>query len=167
MVTIRAARQDEFARLAEIELDAFAVWAQACGTSLEPSVAPDHLLQESLDHELLLVAEEGGRLLGFSLGLVVDDDLYLVEIDVERAAQGKGVGRSLMLALLEEGRKRGLTSALLTTDRHVPFNAPFYTKLGFCILEGADTPVFLRKRLQKQIESGLDAERRVGMRLIL
>ncbi|WHA40378.1 GNAT family N-acetyltransferase [Agrobacterium larrymoorei] len=165
MVIIRAGRQDEFGRLAEIELDAFVVWAKACNVSLEPAVAPVHLLQASFDQGLLLVAEEDGRVLGFALGSVVDGDLYIAEVDVERAAQGKGIGRALMLALLEQGRERGLITALLTTDRYAPFNAPFYAKLGFRILEKAETPAFLLERLEKQVESGLDAERRVAMRL--
>lgn len=167
MVIIRAGRQDEFGRLAEIELDAFVVWAQACGVSLEPAVAPVHLLQASFDQGLLLVAEEDGRVLGFALGSVVDGDLYIAEVDVERAAQGKGIGRALMLALLDKGRERGLISALLTTDRYAPFNAPFYAGLGFRILEHAETPAFLRERLARQVESGLDPDRRVAMRSVL
>ena len=162
-MTIRAGQQDDFPRLAEIELDAFIVWAEACGVAQEPMSAPISLLEQSLGEELLLVAEEAGRVVGFTLGLNEEGTLYIVEIDVERAAQGKGVGTALMSALLDRGRERGFAEALLTTDRYVPFNAPFYKKLGFRIMEAAETPAFLRKRLKAQIDSGLDPERRVAM----
>ncbi len=163
MVTIRAGRRKDFPRLAEIELDAFVVWAEACGVTQEPVSAPVFLLEQSLHEELLLVAEEVGRVVGFTLGLSEGDTLYIVEVDVERAAQGRGVGTSLILAMLDRGRERGFAKVALTTDRYVPFNAPFYTRLGFRILEAAETPAFLRRRLKAQIDSGLDPERRVAM----
>ncbi len=164
MIDIRLAQRSQFGRLAEIERDAFVVWAKACHVSTEPTTVPVRLLDESLQAGLLLVAEEAGRLVGFALGLVVGNDLYIVEVDVEQAAQGRGIGRALMLALLEKGRQRGLAAALLTTDRLAPFNAPFYATLGFCILTAQDTPAFLRERLRLQVEAGLDPDRRIAMR---
>jgi len=163
LVTIRAGRQDDFLRLAEIELDAFVVWAEACGVTQEPISAPVFLLEQSLDDALLLVAEEAGRVVGFTLGLNEEGSLYIVELDVERTAQGRGIGTSLMLALLDRGRERGFAEAVLTTDRYAPFNAPFYTKLGFRILDVGETSAFLAERLKAQIASGLDPERRVAM----
>ena len=163
MVTIRAGRRKDFPRLAETELDAFVVWAEACGVTQEPVSAPVFLLEQSLHEELLLVAEEAGRVVGFTLGLNEGGTLYIVEVDVERAAQGKGAGTALIFAMLDRGRERGFAEAALTTDRYVPFNAPFYTRLGFRILEAAETPAFLRRRLKAQIDSGLDPERRVAM----
>ncbi|MDQ1198019.1 GNAT family N-acetyltransferase [Agrobacterium sp. SORGH_AS 787] len=163
MATIRAGRQDDFPRLAEIELDAFVVWAEVCGVSQQPVSAPVFLLEQSLDEGLLLVAEEAGRVVGFTLGLNEGGNLYVVELDVERAAQGRGIGTSLILALLDVGRKKGLADAVLTTDRYAPFNAPFYTKLGFRILEAEEMSVFLAERLRAQIDSGLDPKRRVAM----
>lgn len=167
MVIIRDGRQEEFDRLADIELDAFVTWAQACDVSQEPSCAPVHFLQQSLEENLLLVAEEGGRTVGFALGLMEESTLHIVEIDVERGAQGKGIGKALMLALLERAGGFGCSEAVLTTDRYAPFNAPFYEKLGFRILSAVETPAFLLKRLKAQVDSGLDPERRVAMRLHL
>lgn len=168
MVNIRAARADEFARLAKIELDAFAVWAQACGVTLEPLSAPDFILRQSLDQGLLLVAEDvRERVAGFAAGHATGRYLYIVEVDVETAAQGKGIGRALMLALLAKGFDAGLKQAVLTTDRFARFNAPFYAKLGFRILEAGDIPPFLQERLDSQISSGLDPERRVAMQMDL
>lgn len=167
MVIIRLARQQEFERLADIELDAFVTWAEACGVSQEPSSAPVNLLQQSLEEGMLLVAEADGRAVGFALGLTERSALYIVEIDVERAAQGKGIGKALMFALLERGGELGCSEAVLTTDRYAPFNAPFYAKLGFRILSEQETPAFLLERLKAQVDSGLDPERRVAMRLPL
>ncbi|WP_284776759.1 GNAT family N-acetyltransferase [Agrobacterium sp. lyk4-40-TYG-31] len=168
MVSIRAARAEEFARLAEIELDAFVVWAKACGVTSEPSSAPDFVLRQSLDQAFLLVAEDAtGHVAGFAAGHRLGHHLHIVEVDVETFSQGKGLGRALMLALLAEGSKAGLKHAVLTTDRFAPFNAPFYARLGFRILEGNDIPPFLRERLEMQISAGLDPDRRVAMQMDL
>lgn len=169
MAMIRAARIDEFARLTEIELDAFVVWAKACGVTSQPYASPEFVLQRSFDQDLLLVGEANasGHVAGFAAGDAVGNYLYIVEIDVERSAQGKGIGRALMLALLVKAREAGHKYAVLTTDRFALFNAPFYTKLGFRILEKWETPPFLQERLDRQIADGLDAARRVAMHLDL
>jgi GNAT superfamily N-acetyltransferase len=169
MVMIRAARVDEFARLTEIELDAFVAWAKACGVTSQPYASPQSVLQRSFDQNFLLVAQADAtdHVSGFVAGQAVGHYLYIVEIDVERAAQGKGIGRALMRAMLFKARDAGHKYAVLTTDRFAPFNAPFYQKLGFRILETWETPPFLQERLDRQIADGLDATRRVAMHLDL
>ncbi|WP_421362816.1 GNAT family N-acetyltransferase [Agrobacterium rosae] len=169
MVMIRAARVDEFARLTEIELDAFVVWAEACGVTSQPYASPEFILRRSFDQSLLFVAEADstGHVAGFAAGQAVGSYLYIVEIDVERPAQGQGIGRALMAAMLGKAREAGHKYAVLTTDRFAPFNAPFYTRLGFRILEKWETPPFLQERLDQQIADGLDPARRVAMHLDL
>jgi GNAT superfamily N-acetyltransferase len=167
MVVIRAARADEFARLTEIELDAFVVWAKACDLTFRPYASPESVLRQALSQGFLLVAEADEIVSGFVAGHAVGRYLHIIEIDVERSAQGKGIGRALMLAILAQGRAAGHTYAVLTTDRFAPFNAPFYTKLGFRILETWETPPFLQARLDQQVCHGLDPVRRVAMHLDL
>lgn len=56
----------------------------------------------------------------------------LASLAVRPCTQGKGVGRALVLAFLEQARARGAEKVYLTTDAHDndPVNA-FYQKLGF------------------------------------
>ena len=56
-------------------------------------------------------------------------------VAVRKAYRGAGVGKALMLAVLDAARKRGLTHAVL--DAQVPVIG-FYEKLGF----KAEGPVF-------------------------
>ena len=44
--------------------------------------------------------------------------------------QGKGIGRRLIACVADRPAK-GLASLTLTTFRDVPWNAPFYARLGF------------------------------------
>jgi hypothetical protein len=53
---------------------------------------------------------------------------------------------------------------LLSTFRDVPWNAPYYRRLGFTdIVDAALSPALLQIR-QEHIERGLDETRRVFMR---
>jgi N-acetylglutamate synthase-like GNAT family acetyltransferase len=43
----------------------------------------------------------------------------------------KRIGRQLIACVADHARTLGLTSLTLTTFRDVPWNAPFYARLGF------------------------------------
>lgn len=52
----------------------------------------------------------------------------------------------------------------LTTFEHVPWNAPYYARLGFRILDDAEVTPGLRAIRQREAEIGLDRWPRVCMR---
>lgn len=164
--SIRPARHDEIEALRQIELDAFFALRDAGGVPGEPSATSADDLRIMLDNGLLVVAtDHDDRPLGFLGATQIGDELYINEIDVLRAAQGRGLGRALLARAVEETIRRGLRRATLTTDRLVPFNAPFYARCGFHIIEDQALSGHLRQTLQHQIECGLDPARRVAMAL--
>lgn len=72
-----------------------------------------------------------GQLQGFLSAEVFDDDLHIHELSVAQAMQGRGAGRQLLETVMNEARSRQLRGVTLTTFRDVPWNAPFYQRLGF------------------------------------
>ena len=165
---IRQARLDELPRLTEIELDAFATLAEALGVIREAHTLPHDLLRGSLDAGLLLVAADDGDCpVGFLAVEEIEGTLYVIELDVCRDWQRRGVGRRLMSAAIEMAQQRQLSALTLTTDRYVPFNAPFYASLGFVLPSVEAVPHFLKKKLDNEIAVGMDPERRVAMVLTL
>lgn len=161
---IRLARPEELLRLTEIELDAFATLAAARGDGSEPHSLPHDLLRHSLEDDLLFVAADGAnRPMGFLAGTERDETLYINEVDVVRAWQRRGVGRRLMATAIETARASRLRGVTLTTDRFVPFNAPFYARLGFAEIEDGDALPELRKALATEAAAGVAGERRVAM----
>ena len=68
---------------------------------------------------------------GFILAELHASSLLIVELSVHLDWQGKGIGRRLIACVADQARKRGLASLTLTTFRDVPWNAPFYARLGF------------------------------------
>lgn len=161
---IRQARLDELPRLTEIENDAFATLAEALGVVREPHALPRDVLQRSLDAGLLLVAtDDEDQSIAFLAAEEIESSLYVIEFDVCQASQHRGVGRRLMLAVIEMARAGGFSGVTLTTDRYVPFNAPFYASLGFIEQESEAMPQFLQKKLAYEIETGRDPDRRIAM----
>ena len=63
-----------------------------------------------------------------------DEALHLEELDVLPGHGRQGIGTRLVRALCDGARGRGIAAVTLCTFRDVPWNAPFYERLGFRIL---------------------------------
>jgi ribosomal protein S18 acetylase RimI-like enzyme len=164
---IRPARPDELPLLADIEIDAFATLAGALGVALDAHALPRSVLGRSLQENLLTVAVDGlDRPVAFLAGTEIESTLYVIELDVTRQWQRRGVGRRLVREAIATARMRTFVGVTLTTDRHVVFNAPFYRSLGFELLDEERLPQFLRNKLREEIEKGMDPDRRVAMSLV-
>ena len=164
-VAIRPARRDELDALATIELDANeSLIAAGVPFPDGPTATPRHLIEGSLAEGLLFVAAGTDDMpVGFIACHARDADLYLGELDVARTAQGRGIGRALVLHALSAARARGLGGATLTTDRLVPFNAPFYASLGFREVPRGAGPAALDATRDAEEAAGRDMARRTGM----
>ncbi|TCU28943.1 putative N-acetyltransferase YhbS [Rhizobium azibense] len=164
---IKQASRDHFCALRTIELASFETLRDAHAVSGEPSASSDEELQQYLDHGFLYaVFDENGVPVGYGGAYVTEGWLHIGEIDVHPSWQQKGLGRRLMETLLSEGRSRQLGGATLTTDRFAPFNAPFYTSLGFQLIARDKCSPRLRSVLRSEVEKGADPLRRVAMVLM-
>ncbi|EMM6762080.1 GNAT family N-acetyltransferase [Pluralibacter gergoviae] len=114
-----------------------------------------------------LVAVQEGVPVGFVLLDAADDALFIAELSVRRDRQGQGAGRSLLNAAAARARHNGLAALTLTTFRHVPWNAPFYARLGFAVVEEEALTPELKQRLEEEAAHGLAREMRCAMRLTL
>ncbi|WP_127869240.1 GNAT family N-acetyltransferase [Enterobacter cloacae] len=102
---------------------------------------------------------------GFILAETHVSSLFIVELSVHLDWQGKGIGRRLIACVADQARKRGLASLTLTTFRDVPWNAPFYARLGFEMITTL-TPE-LREKREEETAQGLAYDARCVMRLPL
>ena len=90
------------------------------------------------DPEASVVAEAGGRLVGFMLGEVrggefgLDDSTGWVEVlGVDPAERGGGVGRKMAEAMLARFRVQGATSVRTLVEESMEGIASFFHSLGF------------------------------------
>lgn len=125
------------------------------------SVARHHDYLET-EHSLLAVA--AGQPVGFILTEPLDDALFIVEVAVHRARQQQGIGRMLLERVIESARQMGYPAVTLTTFREVPWNAPFYTRLGFAMLDELTLPAGLAAKREQETRHGLPPESRCAMR---
>ncbi|HBU6133722.1 GNAT family N-acetyltransferase [Enterobacter sp. 168J2] len=125
--------------------------------------AEQHL--DYAERGLSWLALANDRPVGFILTEVHPSSLFIVELSVDLAWQGKGIGRQLIARAADHARKLGLTSLTLTTFRNVPWNAPFYARMGFEMMTTL-TPE-LRQKREEETAHGLAYESRCAMRLPL
>ncbi|MGB3432445.1 GNAT family N-acetyltransferase [Achromobacter sp.] len=165
MPMIRLARPSDLASLADIErsaarrfLDTHMAWAAGDDT------APLAELAQALAAGLLWIAEGEGLPAGFALTRPMDGDLYLAEMAVALPWQGRGLGRALLCAVCAHARSAGCyRSVVLTTDRELSWNRPFYLRQGFAEVPAADLTPGLRARLRHEVAMGFDPARRCAM----
>lgn len=164
---IRPGRFDDLTALAAVERSASELFA---GTHMHWAAGgptlPRRLLTEAVERGLLFVADPG-RPAGFIVAAPSYNTLYVQELSVARSHQRRGLGSQLMAALVAHGKAQGRDAITLTTDRDLPWNRPFYARMGFVELVGAACPPWLAARLRTQAEHGNDPARRCAMRLAL
>lgn len=94
-------------------------------------------------------------------------ELHIWELSVRAEWQKRGIGRRLIEEACAAAGARGCVAATLTTFRDVPWNAPFYAKAGFVVLEGDGVTERLTRILAYEKELGLPVERRCAMRFTI
>lgn len=111
-----------------------------------------------------VAVDVGDEPIGFVIAERWGDDAYVNELDVEEAYGRRGVGRRLLRRVAQWARDDGANSLLLSTFSDVPWNAPFYARLGFAVLPpDAFTTQMLAQR-QSEATAGMPLTSRVMMR---
>lgn len=163
---IRLATEADLPELAEIERRAairFAPFGLAELFSRVVTPALD-LRAGQAAGRLWVAVDRENRPVGFALGDVVGENAHLDELDVLPEHGRRGLGRALVEAACDWARNAGYRAITLTTLSHIPWNGPFYERLGFRSLAPAELTAEQHALLRREIEAGLPAENRVVMR---
>ncbi len=104
-----------------------------------------------------------GHILGFACAQIEGQALHLHEISVRLEAQGQGVGRRLLQQVVNAARQVGARELTLSTFAEVPWNAPFYARLGFEVIDEGLLDARLQQILANERAHGLTG--RCAMRL--
>jgi GNAT superfamily N-acetyltransferase len=155
---IRPARADELPLLQEIERAAGRPFAEigmaAIAEDEPPSLAT---LGEYQRDGRIWVAGDPPR--AYLLALWVDGNLHIEQVSVHPDHAGRRIGR----ALIEHVAAWAGTAVTLTTFADVPWNAPYYERLGFRRLGGDELTEAMRRIRADEAAHGLDRWPRVVM----
>ncbi|MBT2396659.1 GNAT family N-acetyltransferase [Streptomyces sp. ISL-100] len=109
-------------------------------------------------------ADHDDRPRAYLLTDVVDAAAHIEQVSVHPSAARRGTGRALIDHLTRTAASEGLTALTLTTFANVPWNAPYYARLGFRTLADAELTDGLREIRREEAAHGLDRWPRVCMR---
>lgn len=111
----------------------------------------EHVLKQSLEKPeyLFFVASEEGEAVGYGGMLKVLEEGDILNIVVDEKFRGRGIGRKLTQALLEEGKRQGMQAFTLEVRVSNTPAIRLYESLGF-VSEG------IRKRFyERPVEDAL------------
>lgn len=126
--------------------------------------APDVLERYRRAGRCWVAADERDRPVAYLIAEPVDDALHVEQVSVHPDAARRGVGRALLDHAAAHAREQGLTALTLTTFADVPWNAPYYARLGFRTLGESELTPGLRRIRAEEAGHGLDRWPRVCMR---
>ncbi|MEM1095613.1 MAG: GNAT family N-acetyltransferase [Bacteroidota bacterium] len=164
-IVIRPGQSADAPRLQAIEDAAGALFAEV-GLPEVAFMAPRsrRLLVEAAEAERLWVACLSQRPVGFALvERLADGTLHLEELSVDPAYGRRGIGTALVRHVEEALAVRGHTALTLSTFRDVAWNAPWYRRLGYRILNDDDLTPVLQAVRREEAALGLAPGSRVVM----
>ena len=136
MPRIRHPRRDELEALREIERQAGRAYADVGMEEIARDEPPGlGTLERHRSAGGAWVADEDGRPVAYLIAGPLGRALHVDQVSVAPSHARRGIGAALIEHLAETARAGGRTALTLTTFRDVPWNAPYYERLGFETVE--------------------------------
>ncbi|WP_330172843.1 GNAT family N-acetyltransferase [Streptomyces sp. NBC_01498] len=107
--------------------------------------------------------DDAGRPVAYLIHDDIDGAAHIEQVSVHPLAARRGLGRALIEHLAGRAASAGLAGLTLTTFADVPWNAPYYTRLGFRTLMESELTDGLREIRRAEAAHGLDHWPRVCM----
>jgi GNAT superfamily N-acetyltransferase len=102
--------------------------------------------------------------IAYLIAEVIDGNLHIEQVSVHPQHARHARGRHLIDHAAQHARAHGIPALTLTTFTHVPWNAPYYTRIGFHTLTPEELTPGLRAIRRQEAVHGLDKWPRVCMR---
>ncbi len=129
----------------------------------EPAAAEE--LMKFLDSGMAWVeVDPEDRAIAFLLLERLDDSAHIEQVTVHPEHSRRGIGAALIDEAARWATRQQLDGLTLTTFENVPWNAPYYARLGFVVLPEDEWTPELRAKVAAETEHGLDAWPRVVMK---
>ncbi len=104
-----------------------------------------------------------GQPLAYLTALELDGGAHVAQVSVHPAHARLGIGAQLIEHLALDSARRGATQLTLTAFRDVPWNAPYYARLGFEVLAAEQRGPLLARLVAAETRALPSAAPRVAM----
>lgn len=156
-ITIRQTQIDDATKLPAIEQSAGQLFS-----TLEDLRWISESGVQSVEKHLAFIDQQGhwvavngdNEPVGFIMTIALPESLFIYELSVSQDWQNRGIGKLLIQKVKDKAKVHKFDSVTLTTFRHVPWNAPYYQRLGFSILPESEIPHSLQEILDDEVERG-------------
>ncbi len=166
-MTVRPALGRDFARLQAIEVAAGEMF-RALGMDLvaddDPFTVEELRVYADAGRAWVAVSSDPDDADGYLLLDVVDGAAHIEQVSVHPDAARRGIGRALVEHVARWAADAGFFAMTLTTYLDVPWNGPYYERLGFRHLPPDQEGPGLRRVRDHERAHGLDAWPRASMR---
>ncbi len=163
---IRAVSPDDLPALRDLEREAGTLLRDlgmaAVAADEPPTIAELDRFHE--DGRAWVATDQADSPVAYLLVEVVDDDAHVVQVSVHPRYARQLLGAALLDTAAVWAQRRGLTALTLTTYTEVPWNAPYYTRLGFQPLADDQLGSGLRRIHAQEAARGLARWPRMTMR---
>jgi GNAT superfamily N-acetyltransferase len=134
---IRAPRREELEALRSIERDAGGAFAAIGMAEIAADEPPslDELESHRADGRAWVAVHAQDRPIAYLISSIVDGCAHIDQVSVLSEHARRGLGAALIEHLAATARAEHRPALTLTAFRDVPWNAPYYERLGFVIVE--------------------------------
>ena len=162
---IRPARGEDLETLRTVEREAGRAFAELGMDAVadDEPLPVDALFAFQRDGRAWVAVDEDDRPVAYLLAAVVDRGAHVEQVSVRPDWAGHRLGAALIETAAGWGRRQGLAALTLTTFGEVPWNRPYYERLGFAVVDDRDLTDGLRQLRAHEAQLGLDRWPRVVM----
>ena len=141
MIRIRLASADEIHKIEPLEQAAAEMFREIGMTEVaEDAPIPEKELLQAVEDQRLWVAVEYGVLKAYLLGTFLPQSLHIDQVTVHPDAARRGLGALMIESVSADPRAKKLGLMTLTSFANVPWNAPYYERIGFLDIAESDWP---------------------------
>lgn len=167
-IRFRAAIDRDVRRLQDIEVAAGRSFRSIDMSWVADDPPPStELLLEHVAAGTAWVAVDGETVVGYVIASMVDGEGHIDQVSVDPLAARRRIGERLLALVDDWAVAQGATATTLTTFRDVPWNAPYYRRLGFTQIADEEIGPGLQSIRAAERAAGLDAAPRLAMRRVI
>lgn len=164
MIRIRLGSTDEIHKIAPLEQAAAEAFREIGMDAIaDDPPMPEAELIEAAEEQRLWVAVEYGVLKAYLVGDFLPQSLHIDQVTVHPDASRRGLGALMIESVSADPRSKERGFITLTSFANVPWNAPYYERIGFIDIAESDWPEGVAEKVAAEQEKGLAAWPRVVM----